>query len=69
MAKNKDGLRYPSIDDLLEQIDSKYKLVYASSKVAKIIERDNIKVEDAKCVKSVGIALEEILAGKVDITF
>lgn len=69
MAKNNDGLRYPSIDNLLEKIDSKYKLVYASSKVAKIIERDNIKVEGAKCVKPVGIALEEILNDKVKVTF
>ena len=28
--KNKDGMRYPSIDKLLEKIDSKYKLVYAA---------------------------------------
>ena len=34
MNKNREGLRYPSIDQLLEKIDSKYKLVYAASKVA-----------------------------------
>jgi hypothetical protein len=26
--RNKDGMRYPSIDDLLKQIDSKYKLAF-----------------------------------------
>jgi len=69
MKKNKDGMRYPSIDKLLEKINSKYKLVYAASKVAEIIDRDELIVEDAKCVKSIGIALEEILKDKVKIEF
>jgi DNA-directed RNA polymerase subunit omega len=69
MTKNKDGMRYPSIDKLLSKIDSKYKLVYAASKIAHIIEADKLKVEDAICVKSIGIALEEILDGKVKIDF
>ena len=66
--KNKDGMRYPSIDKLLEKIDSKYKLVYAASKVAAILESEKLS-EGKQCVKSVGIALEEILEGKVDIEF
>lgn len=69
MNKNKDGMRYPSIDKLLSKIDSKYKLVYAASKVALILESEKLNVEDAQCVKSIGIALEEILDGKVDIKF
>ena len=69
MNKNKDGMRYPSIDKLLDKIDSKYKLVYAASKVAEILETEKLHVEDSQCVKSVGIALEEILDGKVDIEF
>jgi len=69
MIKNKDGMRYPSIDKLLAKIDSKYKLVYAASKVAQIIEAEKLKVEDTQCVKSIGIALEEILDGKVKIDF
>lgn len=67
--KNNDGLRYPSIDDLLTQIDSKYKLAYASSKRAKIIKEDEYVSIDPKCSKPVGVALEEILAGKVVIDF
>jgi len=67
--RNKDGMRYPSIDDLLKQIDSKYKLAYTAAKTAKIIERHDLQIEDAKCVKSVGQALEEIIAGNVDIEF
>jgi DNA-directed RNA polymerase subunit omega len=69
MTKNKDGMRYPSIDKLLSKIDSKYKLVYAASKIAHIIEAEKLKVEDSICVKSIGIALEEILDGKVKIDF
>ncbi|MEC9484982.1 MAG: DNA-directed RNA polymerase subunit omega [Candidatus Izemoplasma sp.] len=66
---NKDGLRYPSIDNLLTQIDSKYKLAYASAKRAKKIkEFDDVTIEH-KCSKPVGIALEEILEGKIDIEF
>jgi DNA-directed RNA polymerase subunit omega len=66
---NKDGLRYPSIDALLEKIPSKYKLVYAASKVARVLEEANLEVEDASSEKSIGVALEEIIAGRVDIDF
>ncbi len=67
--KNDDGLRYPSIDNLLTKIDSKYKLAYAAAKRAKIIKEEEYVAVDPKCSKPVGIALEEILAGKVDIEF
>ena len=67
---NKDGMRYPSIDKLLEKVDSKYKLVYISSKRAKIIEsEDYVAIENPRCVKSVGQALEEILEDKVHCEF
>lgn len=69
MSKNNDGMRYPSIDKLLDKVDSKYKLVYAASKVARILEEEKLEVEDAKCVKSIGIALEEIIDGKVKVEF
>ena len=67
--RNTEGLRYPSIDDLLEVIDSKYKLAYISAKRAKIIKQDNYSSVDNKCVKPVGQALEEILANKVKAEF
>ncbi len=67
--KNNDGMRYPSIDELLKKIDSKYKLAYTAAKVAKIIEREEIEIKNAKCVKSVGQALEEILNDEVTIEF
>jgi len=68
-VKNNDGMRYPSIDELLKKIDSKYKLAYTAAKVAKIIEREEIEIKNAKCVKSVGQALEEILNDEVTIEF
>ena len=69
MSKNEEGLRYPSIDDLLETIDSKYKLAYTSAIRAKIIkEKEDITIP-VKCSKPVGIALEEIAAKKVTISF
>ena len=67
--KNTEGLRYPSIDKLLTKIDSKYKLAYASAKRAKIIKEDGYVTIDATCSKPVGVALEEIIAGKVKIEF
>ncbi len=69
MSKNKEGLRYPSIDKLLHSIDSKYKLAYAAALRAKIIRETEETTIDAKCDKPVGIALEEIMAGKIDIEF
>jgi DNA-directed RNA polymerase subunit omega len=67
--KNTEGLRYPSIDELLKVVDSKYKLAYISAKRAKIIKQDNYSSVENRCVKPVGQALEEILAGKVSAEF
>ncbi len=65
-----DGMRYPSVDALLDKIDSKYKLAYAAAKRAKIIvEEDYTPLEEYYCVKPVGIALEEILQEKTKMTF
>lgn len=68
--KNPDGLRYPSIDELTKVIHSKYQLAYAAAKRAKIIQHDDYtSVENPKCSKAVGLALEEILENKVEIEF
>jgi len=67
--ENLDGLRYPSIDDLLEVVDSKYKLAYIAAKRAKIIKKTNKSSVHNRCVKPVGKALEEILEGKVTAKF
>ena len=65
-----DGMRYPSIDDLLKVIDSKYKLAYVASKTAKLIEKyKNIELTNVKCQKSVGQAREEVINGHVKVEF
>ncbi|MGX7012845.1 DNA-directed RNA polymerase subunit omega [Vagococcus silagei] len=61
---------YPSIDLLLEQVDSKYSLVILSSKRAHELElgaQPMIESDKFVSVKNVGKALEEIAAGDVVI--
>ncbi len=68
--KEYDGMRYPSVDALLEKIDSKYKLAYAAARRARIIEDEEwTSAEDGVCVKPIGQALEEILEDKTKMTF
>ncbi|MBP1991439.1 DNA-directed RNA polymerase subunit omega [Paenibacillus eucommiae] len=52
---------YPSIDKLLDKVDSKYSLVVAAAKRARML-RDGTKTElkNQKANKNVGIALEEL---------
>ena len=57
---------YPSIDSLLEVIDSKYTLVTLSAKRARDLQEVQEKlIENPKSLKPVGIALEEIQEGKI----
>ncbi len=68
--KEYDGMRYPSIDELLEKVDSKYKLSVLAAKRAHIIdEEDWTAAEDGICVKPIGQALEEVLEDKCSMTF
>jgi DNA-directed RNA polymerase subunit omega len=57
---------YPSIDLLINKVDSKYSLVVAASRRARSL-RDGAKSElrDPKAFKQVGVALEEIYGGLV----
>ncbi|WP_349401863.1 DNA-directed RNA polymerase omega subunit [Candidatus Phytoplasma solani] len=66
---NKDGLSYPSIDKLLDQINSKYKLVHVASKIAHIIEKQKKPLFELRCNKAIGKALEEIIHDKVKFVF
>lgn len=59
------GMRYPSIDKLLEVSNSKYKLAIASAKRAKEIQESDETLINTSCVKPVGRALEEIKSGEV----
>ena len=69
MSKNEEGLRYPSIDKLLLNIDSKYKLAYTAALRAKALKEHDDSTIKAICSKPVGIALEEIEAEKITINF
>jgi DNA-directed RNA polymerase subunit omega len=58
---------YPSIDVLLDKLDSKYTLVTVSSRRAREIQENKKKyIENPRSHKFVGIALEEINAGKIN---
>lgn len=68
MDHHKDGMRYPSIDKLVEKTGSKYKLVIAAAVRAREIKATNeCLVEKPHSKKSIGQALEEIYEGKVII--
>lgn len=57
---------YPSIDSLMERIDSKYTLVTLSAKRARVIQQtENVYVDHPKSKKPVGKALEEVMDGKL----
>lgn len=59
---------YPSIDSLLERIDSKYSLVILASKRAHALEEKTMPMlEEYRSSKNVGKALEEINAGDLVI--
>lgn len=59
---------YPSIDKMLDKVDSKYSLVVAASRRARQL-REGAKSELAqpKSHKQVGVALEEIYGDHVRI--
>ena len=61
---------YPSIDALLQKIDSKYLLVNIASKRAKEMDENGyfqMKENEYKSAKSLGRALEEINNGLIHI--
>lgn len=57
---------YPSIDRLLEKIDSKYSLVSVAAKRARVMSQTNDeRLPKYVSHKSVGKALEEIYSGEL----
>ena len=57
----KEGMRYPSVDQLTHKTSSKYKLVIAVAKRAKEIDETELTyIENPVKKRSIGIALEEI---------
>lgn len=67
-TNEKEGIRYPSIDQLTHKSSSKYKLVIAVAKRAHEIDKTGkCYLPQTKNVKSIGIALEEIVEDKIAI--
>lgn len=59
---------YPSIDLLMEKLDSKYTLVSVAAKRARQLqEKDDLMIEKPVSKKFVGKALEEIAAGHIEL--
>ncbi|MDI6813754.1 MAG: DNA-directed RNA polymerase subunit omega [Desulfitobacteriaceae bacterium] len=58
-------MKQPSLDLLMQQVDSKYTLVVAAAKRARTIMEDTNNEELAKGVKAVSLALQEIAEGKL----
>jgi DNA-directed RNA polymerase subunit omega len=57
---------YPSIDEMMKKVDSKYSLVIASSRRARQLrEGGKTNVKSPKSHKNVGLALEEIYADMI----
>lgn len=59
---------YPSIDEIMEKVDSKYSLVVGASRRARLL-REGAKtyLEKPQSYKYVGIALEEIYVGNIKL--
>ncbi|MGI6357585.1 MAG: DNA-directed RNA polymerase subunit omega [Bacillota bacterium] len=58
-------LIYPSIDELMRKVGSKYSLVVAASKRARELMEMEQKPVNGKVKKPVTIALEEMLQGVI----
>ncbi|WP_341266593.1 DNA-directed RNA polymerase subunit omega [Candidatus Phytoplasma fraxini] len=67
--EKKEGLNYPSIDELLKVIDSKYKLSYVSAKIAHVMETEQLDVSDIEGKKILSKALSEIINNNFEIVF
>jgi len=56
---------HPSLDSLVNKVDSKYTLVVLTAKRAREIMSGDITTADSKSNKPVTLALEEITQGQV----
>jgi DNA-directed RNA polymerase subunit omega len=59
-------LIYPSLDELLKNVDSRYTLVTAAAKRARKILEES-RQDEEKTIKAVSLALEEIGTRKIKI--
>lgn len=53
-------MRQPSLDILMKKVDSKYTLVVATAKRARLLTEGEHKLVESKSYKPVTVALEEI---------
>lgn len=58
---------YPSIDELLHQVNSKYTLVIAAAKRGRQLRDGARPAVESESKKEVTVALDEINAGKIEI--
>jgi DNA-directed RNA polymerase subunit omega len=59
---------FPAIDELMQKVDSKYSLVAAAAKRARMLSEGNTTdLEKKVSYKNVGIALEEIYFDKIEL--
>ena len=61
---------YPSIDKLLNIVDSKYKLVHISARRSKQMSKEGylqMPESEYKCKKNIGRALEEVSEGLIKV--
>ncbi len=61
---------YPSIDKLLNLVDSKYELVHISAKRSKEISKNGLlqlAETEYKSKKNIGRALEEVAEGLIEV--
>ena len=61
---------YPSIDKLLNIVDSKYELVHIAARRSKQISKDGflqMPETEYKCKKNIGRALEELCEGYLEL--
>ncbi|WP_168121955.1 DNA-directed RNA polymerase subunit omega [Paenibacillus sp. HB172176] len=59
---------YPSIDEMVKKVDSKYTLVVAASRRARMLRNgEKSELANARSHKFVGVALEEIYGDIVQV--
>jgi DNA-directed RNA polymerase subunit omega len=60
---------YPSIDEMMTKVDSKYSLVVAASRRARQLrEGGKTDIKNPRSHKFVGVALEEIYEDRITLT-
>ncbi|ASA21046.1 DNA-directed RNA polymerase subunit omega [Paenibacillus donghaensis] len=60
---------YPSIDEMMTKVDSKYSLVVASARRARQLrEGGRTDIKSPRSYKYVGVALEEIYEDRIIVT-